>query len=68
MSEEYRQRLEQYLSSMAQAKSMLERGIITDEDYRKTEALMAEKYGLKSRNIYRGIDLLYKEAGGNMSR
>ena len=67
MAEEYRTRLEQYLSSMIQAKQMLTSGIISEEDYAKIDTIIAKKYSLESCNLYRGINLLYKEARGNMS-
>lgn len=67
MTEEYRTRLELYLSSMMQAKQMLSQDIITQEDYVKIDTIIAAKYGLESCNLYRGIDLLYKEVRGNMS-
>ena len=67
MTDSYRTRLEQYLSSMLQAKRMLTAGIIMTEDYVKIDTIIAEKYGLRSCNIYRGIDLLYSEIRGNMS-
>lgn len=67
MTDSYRTRLEQYLSSMLQAKRMLTAGIITTEDYVNIDTIIAEKYGLRSCNIYRGIDLLYSEIRGNMS-
>ena len=67
MNKEYRTRLERYLSSMIQAKQMLSKGIITPEDYAKIDTIIARKYGLESCNLYRGIDLLYKEVRGNMS-
>ncbi len=66
MTKEYRTRLEQYLSSMMQAKQMLSQGIITQEDYVKIDTIIAAKYGLESCNLYRGIDLLYSEVRGNM--
>ena len=67
MTDEYRAQLEQYLSSMMQAKQMLSQGIITQEDYAKIDTIIAAKYGLESCNIYRGIDLIYKDIRGNMS-
>jgi len=68
MTKDYRTRLEQYLSSMLQAKQMLSLGIISQEDFIKLDSMIASKYGIESSNIYRGIDLIYKETEGNMSR
>ena len=67
MNAGYRKRLEQYISSMIQAKTMLDSGILTLSDYTKIDTIIAEKYGLSSCNIYRGIDLIYKDNRGNMS-
>lgn len=67
MKVEYRSRLEQYLSSMLQAKRMLDLGILTREDYAKIDTIIARKYRLESCNLYRGIDLLYSEVRANMS-
>ena len=63
----YRKRLEQYISSMVQTKHMLVSGVLTPSDYTKIDTMIAEKYGLSSCNIYRGIDLIYKDNNGNMS-
>ena len=67
MNDAYRERLEQYLASMLQAKQMLSMGILTPEDYAKIDTIMAEKYGISSCSLYRGIDLLYDGFRGNMS-
>ena len=67
MKPEYRARLEQYLSSMMQFKIMRTKGILTDADYGKIETVIARKYGLENRNIYRGVDLLCDEFRGMMS-
>ena len=67
MTPDYRKRLEQYISSMMQAKFMLISGAISSSDYTEIDTMIAEKYGLSSCNIYRGIDLIYKDSGGNMS-
>lgn len=67
MTEDYRTRLEKYLSSMLQAKIMLDRSIISKEDYSVIDTMLSKKYGLESCNIYRGIDLIYDEDIGSMS-
>lgn len=66
MNAGYRKKLEQYVSSMMQAKFMLISGAISSSDYTKIDTIIAEKYGLSSCNIYRGIDLIYKDNDGNM--
>ena len=67
MNNAYRERLEQYLASMLQAKQMLSMGILTPEDYAKIDIIMAEKYGISSCSLYRGINLIYGGFRGNMS-
>ncbi len=67
MNTSYRRRLEQYISTMMQAKYMLDSGILSPSDYTKIDTMITEKYGLSSCNIYRGIDLIYKDNDGIMS-
>jgi len=67
MDAEYRTQLEQYLTSMLQAKKLLSLGVISSQDYAKIDTIIAEKHGISSCSIYRGIDLLYSNEGGNMS-
>ena len=66
MKTEYRARLEQYLSSMLQAKKLFKTGIISSDDYSAIDAVIAKKYGISSHSLYRGIDLIYIEIDGNM--
>ena len=42
-----------YIVAMVQAKAMLEKGIITSDDYSTIENLMAKKYGLNGKSIFR---------------
>lgn len=67
MNTSYRKQLEQYISSMMQAKHMLVSGILTPSDYAQIDTRIAEKYGISSCNIYRGIDLIYKDNRGNIA-
>ena len=67
MDKTYRKRLEAYLSSMLQAKRMLNSGIINGEDYQIIATMMDKKYGISLCSIYRGLDLIYRDARGNMS-
>ena len=67
MDERYRANLESYLASMMQAKKMLSQGILTSEDYDKIDTIIADKYGVSSCSLYRGIDLIYNNFNGNMS-
>ena len=43
MNDAYRERLEQYLASMLQAKQMLSMGILTPKDYATIDTIMTEK-------------------------
>ena len=67
MNNGYRANLESYLASMLQAKKMLSQGILTPEDYIKIDTIIAEKYGISSCSLYRGIDLIHRGFNGNMS-
>ena len=67
MNNRYRANLESYLASMLQAKKMLSQGILTPEDYIKIDTIIAEKYGISSCSLYRGIDLIHRGFNGNMS-
>ena len=55
------------MASMLQAKKLMTMGILTSEDYAIIDTIIAEKYGISSCSIYRGIDLIYGEISGNMS-
>ena len=67
MNNGYRANLESYLASMLQAKKMLSQGVLTPEDYAKIDTIIAEKYGISSCSLYRGIDLIHRGFNGNMS-
>lgn len=67
MDNGYRANLESYLASMLQAKKMLSQGVLTPEDYAKIDTIIADKYGISSCSLYRGIDLIYNGFNGNMS-
>ena len=67
MDEGYRSKLESYLASMMQAKKMLSQGVISSDDYIKIDTIIAEKYGISSCSLYRGIDLIHRDFNGNMS-
>ena len=67
MDERYRTKLESYLASMTQAKKMLSQGVISSDDYLKIDTIIAEKYGISSCSLYRGIDLIHRGFNGNMS-
>ncbi len=67
MTDAYRAKLESYLTAMLQAKRMLLMGILTPEDFTVIDTIMADKYGVSSCSIYRGIDLIYSSVRGTMS-
>lgn len=67
MNNVYRTKLESYLASMLQAKRMLSMGILTPKDYSRIDTIIAEKYGISSCSLYRGIDLILSGFNGNMS-
>ena len=67
MDEGYRSKLESYLASKMQAKKMLSKGVISSDDYIKIDTIIAEKYGISSCSLYRGIDLIHRDFNGNMS-
>lgn len=47
-----------YLNAMAQARSMIKQGLITEKEFIKIESKMAEKYSLNELSIYRVNDLI----------
>ena len=47
-----------YINAMKQAKSMLNRNIITVDDYKKIEEKLAFKYSLDKTNLYRSNHLI----------
>ena len=47
------QRVVRYQLSLTIARAMLGRGILTDEEYREIETIMAKRHGLSSSTIYR---------------
>ena len=55
-----------YKASMKQAKTMLERGLISADDYAKIDTKLAQKYNLSLCSIYVHNDLLYTKYDGNI--
>ena len=47
------ERILAYQIAMSLAHSMLAKGIITEEEYRKIDTIMTQKYGLSSSTIFR---------------
>ena len=50
---EYKERVAAYRLAMSIAKTMLQRGIISDKEYGVIDRLMAEKYGISLSSIFR---------------
>ena len=50
---EITQRILAYRQAMSLAKAMLQRGIITAEEYAEIDTIMTKKYGLFSTTIFR---------------
>ena len=48
-----RSNLEKYYLSIAPVKLMLEKGVITKQDYIKAESFLADKYCIKNGHLYR---------------
>lgn len=46
-------RVVRYQLAMSMARTMLSRGIITEEKYHEIDTIMANKHGLSSSTIYR---------------
>lgn len=53
MDDNYRERIIAYREAMSLAKKMLERGIISTEEYGKIDKIMTKKYGINSSTIFR---------------
>lgn len=62
-----RSNIQAYHSAMAQVKTMLERGIIDENDIVSIEDKLAQKYELKFGSIYRENDLINLGFRANMS-
>ena len=55
-----------YQQTMHIAKQWLGSGLITEGDYQKFDTIVAEKFGISARSIWRDIHLIKLPAGGNM--
>ena len=60
------QKVQAYQSAMAQARLMLQQGIIDRSDIVSIENKLSEKYGLPFGSIYREIDLINVAFRANM--
>ena len=52
--------------AMEQFKKLEKDGLITEDDYQKFDTIVAEKFGIPARSIWRDIHLIKLPAGGNM--
>ena len=52
---------------MVQAKAMLNKGLISADEYGIIETKMCEKFGINSDSLFRENDLLYPSVRVNMS-
>ena len=67
MESNYFQALMGYKASMAQAKIMLSKGLITAEEYSVIETKMCELFGINFDSLFRENDWIISEFRGNMS-
>ena len=67
MDKEYFNALFGYKTAMVQAKAMLNKGLVTDDEYGIIETKMCEKFGINSDSLFRENDLLYPCFRGNIS-
>ena len=51
--DELYQRLTAYQTTMSLARNMLRQGIISEDDYRKIDTIVANKHGVSSCSIFR---------------
>ena len=56
-----------YCSAMAQARRMLEKKLITRDEYTRIDTVMLKKYNLPAYSLYRDIHLLTGAVRANMS-
>ena len=67
MNADYSKALIGYKSAMAQAKIMVERGLLTPAEYGSIETKMCERFGINFRSLYRENKWIYTQSRGNMS-
>ncbi len=61
---DYYKALTSYKTSMKQAKTMFETGLISADDYSKIDTKLAQKYGINSCSIFADNRLIYAEYDG----
>ena len=52
--------VEQYTASMKIVELMLDKGLIDEDDFKKSEAFLAKKYCIKPDSVYRSNHLLFQ--------
>ena len=57
---------DRYISAMAQAKVLLNKGIISKKEYADFDTIMTNKYGISLCSLFRPIDLIYPPFRANM--
>ena len=67
MDSNYFQALMGYQASMAQAKIMLSKGLITAEEYSVIETKMCDIFGINSDSLFRENDWIYTDNRGNIA-
>lgn len=55
-----------YVTAMQVVMRWLDRGLITEKDYLKIDTIMAEKFGVSTRSIWRRNNLMFFRPSGNM--
>lgn len=55
-----------YQATMRIARQWLSSGLITEGDYEKFDTIVAEKFGVSARSIWRDINLIKLPSDGNM--
>ena len=66
MSEHEMQNEKLYQATMAMTRSMLNQGLITEDEYRQIDTIFTEKYAPSSGTLFSDIDLINVEKYGNM--
>ena len=57
---EQNKNVEQYTASMKIVELMLDKGLIDEDDFKKSETFLAKKYCIKPDSVYRSNHLLFQ--------
>ena len=55
-----------YMASMSLVKQLFKRGLISETDYTQIDTIIAERFGIPSRSIWRENNLIKCGSNGNM--